>query len=87
MDFRVVKGVGGGNAEWGGRVGVFSLEGVDPVGKCIKPVAVVDLSRGPFTGARYIRSCGCSRVRNFTAGVGVSMWSCVEGEGLVRFRH
>ena len=61
----------------GGLVGVFSPEGVDPVGTCMKTVVVVDLPRGPFTGARYIRFCGCSKVRNFTAGVGVSMWGCV----------
>ncbi len=68
-------------------LGSFLLKVYIPVGNCIKPVAVVDIPRGPFTGARYIRSCVCSRVKDFTTGVGVSMWGCVEGEGLVRFRH
>ena len=86
MDFRGVWGVGGGSAEWGGLVGVFSLVGVYLVGNCIKPVALVDISRGPVTGPRYIRSCVRSGVGDFTAGVGVSRWGCAGEEGLVGFR-
>ena len=73
MDFRVASGGGGGDAEWGGLVGVFSFEGVDPGGYCIKTVSVVDVPRGLFTSAHYIQSCGGSRVRSFATGVGVSM--------------
>ena len=46
VEFSTFSGFGGGDAKWGGRVGVSAPEGVDPVGHCSVIVSVCGIKWG-----------------------------------------